>query len=250
MFSNQQVMSRNVNKIKGVFDATASVCESVSEKPAEPAPYTARLAVTVRRPNPAAVALPVVRCSVRDRSEVLLDVLQTMREAIRAGRLVCPRCRCFLPRNQAARVHGLRSRMVPAVERMNADELIEGIVADLGGPAHLTTLEKSYARKLADVEITIRLLASSIATEGMFTSGHRVRDVYAAFLAGIDRFDRLAQRLGLERRQRQLNSPNSSPNCTRGQRIGRTREHRARGIGVVQGVQQVDRHGSLPVAAG
>jgi hypothetical protein len=83
---------------------------------------------------------------------------------------------------------------------MNADELKDQIVADLGGLENLSALELSYVRKIADVEVTLRLLLAEIQRGGMFTSGARVRDVYAALLAGLDRFDRLAQRVGLRRR--------------------------------------------------
>lgn len=114
----------------------------------------------------------------------------------------CAACRGFLPGNQAARTHGLSARHVPADLRMNADELKDAIVGDLGGLAELSALEISYIRKLADTEVTLRLLLHEIQRGGLFTSGGRVRDVYPALLAGIDRFDRLAQRVGLKRRAR------------------------------------------------
>ena len=83
---------------------------------------------------------------------------------------------------------------------MTADELMAGIVSDLGGESELSTLERSYVRKIADLEITIRLATADIARAGLLTPGGRVRDTYSALLAGIDRFDRLAMRLGLKRR--------------------------------------------------
>jgi hypothetical protein len=87
---------------------------------------------------------------------------------------------------------------------MTADQLMMGIVADLGGESELTTLQRSYIRRLGDVEITIRLLASDIATRGLLTPAGGVRNVYGAFLAGIDRFDKLAQRIGLKRGERPI----------------------------------------------
>ena len=81
-------------------------------------------------------------------------------------------------------------------------------VADLGGETCLTTLERSYVRKIADVEILIRLMTSNLVSGGVMTaSGSRVRDVYDKLLAGIDRFDRLAQRIGLNRRAKSITNP-------------------------------------------
>ena len=112
----------------------------------------------------------------------------------------------FLEGNQAARKTGIYARYQPADLRMTADELMQGVIADLGGPEALTTLEASYIRKIADVEITVRLLASDIARRGLITPGGGVRTIYTSFLAGIDRFDKLAQRIGLTRRPRPVRS--------------------------------------------
>jgi hypothetical protein len=114
----------------------------------------------------------------------------------------CAACRGFLPGNQAARTHGLSARHVPADLRMDADQLKDNIVSDLGGLENLSALEISYVRKIADTEVMLRLLLHSMVNGGVLTSGGKVRDVYPAFLAGIDRFDRLAQRIGLKRRQK------------------------------------------------
>jgi len=69
----------------------------------------------------------------------------------------CPTCKSFAPRNQAARTVGLRAVHQPAELRMTADELMAGIVSDLGGDSELSTLERSYVRKIGDLEITLRL---------------------------------------------------------------------------------------------
>ena len=116
------------------------------------------------------------------------------------------RCKCGSvgPRNQLARKGGFRAVHHPPDLRMTADELMAGIVSDLGGEPEMSTLERSYARKLADIEVTIRLATADIARAGLLTPGGRVRDSYGALLAGIDRFDRLAMRLGLKRRSRDV----------------------------------------------
>jgi ribosomal protein L40E len=118
----------------------------------------------------------------------------------------CPKCQSFTAGNQAARTHGLRAVQPPPDLRMSADELIEGIVSDLGGESELSTLKKSYVRKIADVEITLRLLTSHIARTGLITPGGRVRDSFDKLMTGLATFDRLAQRLGLERRSRRVSS--------------------------------------------
>lgn len=123
-----------------------------------------------------------------------------------AGRCPNPRCKCFRPHNQVARRTGIYSRVVPADLRLDADQLKDAIVSDLGGVDELSALEVSTVRKLADVEIMLRLLLHNIVQGGLLTpTSGRVRDVYPAFLAGVDRWDRLASRLGLKRRTKAAN---------------------------------------------
>jgi hypothetical protein len=117
---------------------------------------------------------------------------------------VCGQCRSFLRANQVARRTGIYARQQPADLRLSADDLMAGIVSDLGGTDELSTLQTAYVRKLADIEITIRLLTSDIAAHGLLTPGGRVRDVYDKLLAGLGVFDRYAQRIGLERRARKV----------------------------------------------
>ena len=113
----------------------------------------------------------------------------------------------FVKGNQAARRTGVYARIQPAKFRMTADTLMSGVVQDLGGHSELSTLQRSYARKLGDLEITLRLLTSDIAQHGLMTPGGRVRGSYDKLLAGLATFDRYAQRLGLERRQKRVNTP-------------------------------------------
>jgi hypothetical protein len=126
-------------------------------------------------------------------------------ERSRAGVFQCVKCGRWLPGNQAARELGLYARNQPADLRESVDTLAAGIVADRGGESELTTLERAYVGRLADVEITLRLIAADIAARGLLTPAGGVRNVYDKFLAGIDRWDRLAQRLGLGRHAKRLN---------------------------------------------
>lgn len=89
---------------------------------------------------------------------------------------------------------------------MNAAEFEAGLVSDLGGVEALSTLERAYVKRLIDVDIALRLLVSHLAVHGLTTPGGRVREHYDKLLAGCLAFDRLAQRLGLQRRQRPVAS--------------------------------------------
>jgi hypothetical protein len=119
----------------------------------------------------------------------------------------CPVCHCFLPGTQAARKSGIYAQHPPPDLLGVVDAMVTGVIADHGGEATLTTLEKAYIKKLADVDITVQLLAADIARRGLLTPSGGVRNVYDKFLAGLDRWDRLAQRIGLGRRARQVPNP-------------------------------------------
>jgi hypothetical protein len=116
----------------------------------------------------------------------------------------CVKCKSFALANQEARLSGLRARHHPAELREAAEDLVAGIVADKGGESELSTLQRAYIGRLGDVEITLRILATDIATNGLLTPGGRPREVYDKFLAGLDRFDRLGQRIGLERHAKRV----------------------------------------------
>jgi hypothetical protein len=196
-------MSRNASKTAPNNVATDVVCEPTRERPADPPSNAGPIA----EDGGPSETLPLARCrwclvQLPTGQKFCLTCCSNCGHPYQPGDQVCNRCRCFLPRNQAARVTGTRSQLVPEDLRMNADELMNGIVSDMGGRDNLTTLEASYIRKIADVEITIRMLIANLANDGLFTAGGRVRDAYGQFLAGIDRFDRLAQRVGLARRAR------------------------------------------------
>ena len=119
----------------------------------------------------------------------------------------CPVCHSFLPGTQAARKSGIYAQHQPPDLQAVVDAMVAGIIADHGGEATLTTLEKAYIKKLADVDITIHLLAADISRRGLLTPAGGVRNVYDKFLAGLDRWDRLAQRIGLGRRARTVPTP-------------------------------------------
>lgn len=112
----------------------------------------------------------------------------------------------FAPGNQVARQHGPYAARQPAELLAVVEEFTAGVVSDLGGASELSTIERAYVGRLGRVELTLRLLEADIAEHGLMTSAGGVRKVYAQYLAGLDRWDRLAQRLGLRRRQRRVPS--------------------------------------------
>lgn len=115
-----------------------------------------------------------------------------------------PTCRRWVRANQGARGLGLRAHQHPVELRMVADDLMAGITVDRGGAADLTTLERSYIQKTGSLEICLHILVNDIATNGLLTPGGKVRDVYDKLLAGLDRFDRYAQRIGIERKAKRV----------------------------------------------
>lgn len=108
----------------------------------------------------------------------------------------------FAPGNQVARQHGLYAGQQPAELLAEVDTFAAGVVSDLGGAEELSAIERAYVGRLGRVELTLRLLEQDIAESGLVTPAGSVRKVYAQYLAGVDRWDRLAQRLGMRRRAR------------------------------------------------
>jgi hypothetical protein len=114
----------------------------------------------------------------------------------------CVVCGGFLVRNQVRRESGLYAVHQPVDIRLDSETLVEGVLRDLGGADQLPTIERGYTRHLGDAHMMLRLLLSDIAKRGAFTPSGRVRDVVAQYWAGLDRFDRFAQRLRPWRRQK------------------------------------------------
>ena len=112
----------------------------------------------------------------------------------------------FAAGNQAARQHGTFAVHQPPELLEVVDGFETGLLSDLGGARVLSTLERSCVANLRALKMTLLLLAADIETRGLVTPHGGVRRSYAAFLAGVDRFDRLSQRLGMKRRTRRIPS--------------------------------------------
>jgi hypothetical protein len=118
----------------------------------------------------------------------------------------CTACQSWLPGNAGAVTTGIYRRNQPIDLRQSADEIIAGIIADRGGVEQLTTTERATIRNLGDVAVLLRLLTNEMAKGGLLTPGGNVRQVYSQYLAGLDRFDRLVARIGLDRRAKKVTS--------------------------------------------
>lgn len=70
----------------------------------------------------------------------------------------------------------------------------------------LSAIEGGYVRRLGELETVSRLLAGDLAQRGLFTPKGRVRSTFSRWLETLDRWDRFAQRVGVERRARRVSS--------------------------------------------
>ena len=107
------------------------------------------------------------------------------------------------PGNANATKHGIYSAARRDVyERVDIPEFVNGIISDIGG--EFTTIERGYIDTLRDLEITKRMLIAHLSREGIFTKRGRVRSAYDKLLATVVVWDRIAQRIGVERRARHI----------------------------------------------
>jgi hypothetical protein len=108
--------------------------------------------------------------------------------------------------NTAALKHGVRAfeargeAALPSTVRESVDDFRSQVVADRGG--ELTAIEAGYVRRLGELEAVVRLLASDLATRGLFTARGRTRNTLGRWFEALDRWDRYAQRVGAERKAR------------------------------------------------
>ena len=139
------------------------------------------------------------------------DVLSQPRSCARCGAEApaavdrCPNCQSWLAGNQGARTTGAYASRISPELAAAVQDLVTGAVSDLGGD--LSTLEHSYVRKLADLEVLVRVLTADLASRGVVTpNGAKVRPSFDALMTAMATFDRYAMRLGLKRRARQVRS--------------------------------------------
>jgi hypothetical protein len=104
----------------------------------------------------------------------------------------------FKPGNQAAVKHGLYAakpvEALPAEVQAEIDDFRAGVLSDLGAEADLSALERGYVRRICDVEALVRLSALNIHKNGFTAKSEGM------LLQAVDRWDRIAQRVGTNRR--------------------------------------------------
>jgi hypothetical protein len=115
----------------------------------------------------------------------------------------------FIVGSQQRLTHGARAferhgdAAVPADVRMTADDMLAGIIADKGGANNLTTLKRELAQQARNFRVMLDLILHDLVRNGVTTKGGRVRSAVSKYLEIFDRFDKVAQRLGLERDARE-----------------------------------------------
>jgi hypothetical protein len=116
------------------------------------------------------------------------------------------------PGNQLHRTHGaysFRDRGDAAISddlRISADDLLAGVLADKGGAENCPTLLREYIRQTRNLRVVLDLLNRDMVENGLFTQKRRVRSTFSKWLETLDRFDRFATKIGLEREARQVPS--------------------------------------------
>jgi hypothetical protein len=120
------------------------------------------------------------------------------------GNKNCEACGCFLPRNKAAYKHGLveydRHEILPEEVAAHEHAFKADVLADLGGADNLTAIERGYVINLVRTNTVIELIAAYLRDKGALTDRGRQRTSVATFFQAVQAYDRLAQRLGLQRR--------------------------------------------------
>lgn len=99
---------------------------------------------------------------------------------------------------------GRGAESLPPVVRDTVDAFREQVIADRGGADSLTAIEGGYVRRLGELEAVVRLLAADLAQRGLTTPKGRVRGTFGRWLEALDRWDRFAQRVGVDRKARRI----------------------------------------------
>lgn len=106
-------------------------------------------------------------------------------------------------------VHGLRSHQglaLPEELREALEARRRAIVSDLGGEDGLTQTRRDLLARYLDLVALADWQAAELARGGLMTAKGRARALFSAFLSTTDRQVKLAQLLGLERRERHIES--------------------------------------------
>jgi len=120
-----------------------------------------------------------------------------------AGSNQCSRCGSFLPGSAMRLSHGLRryhekgEGTLPADLQVSIDEFRAALIGDQGGLDQLTAVRAGLCRMLVDAEVGRLLLISEVVKRGIDSKPGRA--AYDRLLATMDRWQRIAMTLGLNR---------------------------------------------------
>ena len=102
--------------------------------------------------------------------------------------------------------HGLRSKQLlnqPDIAAWHQEE-VTAIETDLGGEAELSALQRASVREAARLEVILGALGGELLEHGVLTGKGATRAATTTYLQVLDRFVRVANTLGLERKAKQL----------------------------------------------
>ncbi len=94
--------------------------------------------------------------------------------------------------------------LLPADVRQELEQFRAQVIADLGGESELSAIKQQYVQRLAQIDTIINLVILDLNTRGLLTVKGKVRSTVDALFKAVDRYDKLAQRLGLERRTKKV----------------------------------------------
>lgn len=113
----------------------------------------------------------------------------------------------FTAGNTASLVHGGRSPRVASASLPGQELLREalqataaGIAADLGGTAELTHVRRELVTRFTETSAIASYLSENILANGVLTTKGKTRAAVSTYLQVVDRLQRLANAIGLERK--------------------------------------------------
>jgi hypothetical protein len=119
-----------------------------------------------------------------------------------------PTCHCWLPGNAGrtpeipglpAAQRGDREAMLQQ-HRDSHDQNLAVAIADRGGDEAVSIVELGLIVQAVTLQTTASILSGYLLEVGPLTPRGRVRTAVAAYNAAVDRYSKLAEKLGLERR--------------------------------------------------
>jgi hypothetical protein len=142
--------------------------------------------------------LPAVEPELFEQAKAAVQALRGSRGQRVGGR--------FTVGNFDAGKTGMHSRQLQDLPDVAAwhRERVAAITGDLGGADELSALQQGLVREVARLEVVVAALGEDVLAHGTLTGKGRTRGATNVWLSVLDRYSRLAQQLGLQRRQRQV----------------------------------------------